>query len=79
MLIEFIFKNERYDYRNGELGRDGVFKLNIEKRGYELLEVLSEDVQTKVDELIAENPEGLVLTVEEKATFQAEQEAKFKE
>ena len=53
MLLEFKIDGASYDYRQGEVGGDGLYWLDSENKTYTLVESVSTGLQAKVDAEVA--------------------------
>jgi hypothetical protein len=53
MILDFEINGVKYDYRKDAPGADGVYKLDVEKRGYVPVDIIPAEVQTEVDRLLA--------------------------
>lgn len=52
MILEFTVNDTRYDYRNGALGDDGVYALDVELQCYVLVDDIPVAVQAEIDRLL---------------------------
>ena len=51
MILSFELNGKKYDYRENAMGEDGFFVLNEQKRGYEKVENVTEEMQNIVNNL----------------------------